>query len=106
MTERILRYPIDLEEYQELEVGWPARILTVALGKDGGIDLWAVTSDEEDTPRDPVVVPIYIVGTGHPMPREIAIGEIQVVGGLREQGYLGTVVQDRYVWHIWTGKQR
>jgi hypothetical protein len=35
-------------------------------------------------------VPVYIVGTGHPIPPQA-----------RE--FCGTVVMDRYVWHIWLG---
>ena len=105
---RILRYPLELTEYQELKVGWPARVLSVALGKGGNIDLWAACADPEervsaessipipDMPvPDDVLVPIYIVGTGKPMPEE-----------LTWPGFLGTVVMGDYVWHIWTGSQR
>ncbi|HVQ84668.1 MAG TPA: hypothetical protein VMS84_07940 [Mycobacterium sp.] len=98
---RILRYPLELTEYQELSIGWPAEVLTVAIGKDGDIDLWAMVLDEQDSRHDPVTVPIYIVGTGHPMPREI---EPDNLGAF--SSYLGTVVMDRYVWHIFTGRQR
>lgn len=98
---RILRYPIALQEYQELTIGWPAEVLTVALGKDANIDLWAVVADDDESRRDPQVVPIYLVGTGHPMPREIDPDDFGA-----SKGYLGTVVMDRYVWHLWTGRQR
>jgi hypothetical protein len=112
---RILRFPLELQEYQELTIGWPAEVLSVALGKDGNIDLWAVVIDEDDSRRRPVTVPIYIVGTGRPIPREVRT-EPRIVAD--QGGYLGTVVMDRlgdrvgdarrdgHVWHIWTGRQR
>jgi hypothetical protein len=101
---RILRFPLELQEYQELTIGWPAEVLSVALGKDGNIDLWAIVVDEDDSRRRPMTVPIYIVGTGHPIPREVNMEPPQVLGD--RHGYLGTVVMDRYVWHIFTGRQR
>jgi hypothetical protein len=113
MSYRILRYPLALEEYQEIHVGWPAHVLSVAIGKDGNIDLWAEVADPEDRHEaetlmpipghpvpDDVTVPIYIVGTGHPIPEEAG-------PSLRSSvGFLGTVVMGRSVWHIWTGNKR
>jgi hypothetical protein len=107
MSYRIFRYPLRLVDYQEIEVGWPAHLLSVALSRSdlNGFDLWAQVADRTDRenlqrempiPGRPVpatvTVPIFVVGTGHPMPTK----------GV----FLGTVIMGDYVWHIWTGEQQ
>jgi hypothetical protein len=111
MGYRIYRYQLKLAEYQEIEVGWPAHLLSVALSRSdpNGIDLWAEVADPSDREEwqrempipghpvpDTVTVPIFIVGTGHPMPAAAA--------SKKDGGFLGTVIMGDYVWHIWTGE--
>jgi hypothetical protein len=112
MSYRIFRYPLTPQEYQVIEVGWPAHLLSVARARSetGFIDLWAEVADDADReklsrempiPGHPipatVMVPIYVVGTGHPMP--------EGAGSKQDGGFLGTVVMEHFVWHIWTSKR-
>lgn len=93
MSFRVLRYPLDITDHQQVVIREPAQIISVAQSRDhpnSHIDLWAVGGDNY---RDKQV-DIYIVGTGHPMP------EAQVI-------FLGTVVTpNELVWHIWEGRRR
>lgn len=75
---RIVRYPLEIVDYQQVQPLWPGRILSVGAGTtdDRGrelpidryrIDMWAIDNDENRGTRLPPVLGVWIVGTGNPI---------------------------------------
>jgi hypothetical protein len=89
MSLRVLRYQLDITDYQQVVMREPAKVVSVAQSRsnpNGVIDLWAIGGDEYQSRQ----VDIFIVGTGHPMPGFI--------------NFLGTVITPNgLVWHVWEG---
>lgn len=110
---RIFRYPLEIVDYQQLQPVWPGRILSVAPARvdpltigsvhNQGIDLWATAADEHEIrgkvdrygqPPAPPVLGVWIVGTGHPIPGDIAKHDALFHGTC--------VMANDLVWHVWT----
>lgn len=75
---RIVRYPLEIVDYQQVQPLWPGRILSVGAGTtdDRGrelpidryrIDMWAMDNDEHRGTRLPPVLGVWVVGTGNPI---------------------------------------
>jgi len=99
MSFRVLRYPLDITDHQQVTIREPARIISVAQSRSdpfGSIDLWAIGGDDYRNKQ----VDIYIVGTGHPMPNGMAIYSLTGFSN-----FLGTVITpNELVWHVWEGQ--
>lgn len=94
---RIFRYPLDIADYQELKIPYPAKIISVAPSRDHPntqIDMWAVAgSDYTKT------VAVAIVGTGNPIPNYVDVHSLT--------SFIGTVVApNRLVWHVYETSPR
>ena len=75
----IYKYPIEITDTQTLEVPQDRRILNVQM-QDGKPCIWMEV--ETDTPH--AELKVYVVGTGHPMPKTDLhyIGSVQIANGL------------------------
>jgi len=78
---RIWKFPLRLEDVQELEIPRHNEILTCQV-QNGGICLWAIVDPKQRTEKRTV----RIVGTGRPMPDGCT--------------YVSTVQMGAFVWHI------
>lgn len=150
---RIVRYELEIVDYQQVQPLWPGRILAIKPGRlqqvpyrrstgenlsgqrgvtlDPGdevvwetaqkIDMWCVddTGNQADDcnkyqdPREPILG-VWIVGTGNPMPDEIAARGM--LDGFPDTGLHGyeipveeridyrdtCVMANRLVWHVFT----
>lgn len=94
MTSEILRYRLEVTDYQEISMPQAHRILSVKPGRyqgsDYSIDLWALMTNSPVM----VQVPVVIVGTGKPIPDLIA---------LATQFVDTAVMDDKLVWHVFVG---
>jgi hypothetical protein len=96
MSETIWKYEIKITDYQEILMPFGAKILCVqtqlCLQRQEAVPcLWAEVNPN-NSPDKPT--PIFIVGTGHPIPRAALnyIGTIQQYGG-------------NLIWHIYSGEK-
>lgn len=76
---RIVRYPLEITDYQQVQPLWPGRVLSVGARRYDGktcvelprseyaIDMWCFDNDEHRGPRLPPVLGVWIVGTGNPI---------------------------------------
>lgn len=96
---RVLRYPLRLDDYQNVEVAAPGTVLSVqwrsvkprftALPMDQqGIDMWCAAADADVGAVPTVVLRVWIVGTN----TEAPIDDIPHVGTV--------VTPGGYVWHV------
>lgn len=104
---RIVRYPLEIVDYQQLQPLWPGHILSVAPGRlthpfnpqpaavtEQGIDMWAFDNDENRGDRLPPVLGVWIVGTGNPI--DPAMFEADAM-------FHGTcVMANGLVWHVFS----
>lgn len=80
---RIVRYTLEILDYQQLQPLWPGRILSVGpcppYDDTGGekplddplrfrVDMWAMDNDDNRGDRLAPVLGVWIVGTGNPLP--------------------------------------
>ena len=87
MTKVVYKYPIELDDLQKIQMPIKSNILTVKI-QDGKLCLWAEVTPEFEI--EPVL--IKVVGTGH---RDFIEEWDQ---------YIGTVQDDRFVWHVYRGQ--
>ena len=80
----IYKYPITETDLQGVKMPQYAKIVHVGKDPRGDLCLWA----EVDTAYEMETVPIYIIGTGNPMPPEPV-------------NFIGTVKVDIYMWHVY-----
>lgn len=90
MRQAIWKFPLELEERQNLILPVGHRVLSVGLDGTGALCLWAVVNPDE---RARSHFTVWIVGTGSP------------ADGLDPARYeawlfLGTVTMQVFVWHI------
>ncbi len=108
---RIIRHPIAIIDYQEIYLPGEGEVLSVAASREfpnHGIDLWALDYERGEQRT----VTIYVIGTGNPMPTDLAAemdphghGGIPVL--LPDHKFIGTVVTaNGLVWHIFEGPVR
>lgn len=79
---RIVRYPLEIVDYQQLQPLWPGRILSVGAtppfdehGRERAlddplrfrVDLWALDNDANRRDAAPPILGVWIVGTGNPI---------------------------------------
>jgi hypothetical protein len=121
---RIVRYELEIVEYQQIQPLWPGRLLAVKPGRyqefpygdprwmtqNQKIDMWCI-DDSGNGPRRPPILGVWIVGTGHPMPEAIvnpAFGKAPPYaydGGPRRAGveFEDTcVMANGLEWHVFT----
>lgn len=79
----IYKYPIKITGVQEIRLPL-GRVLHVGLDPTGQPCIWA----EVDTDCSPIVMPVYIVGTGNPMPEH-------------PTDHIGSFVMGPFVWHVY-----
>jgi len=82
MTQVIYKYALQVIDVQTLQIPEGMEPLHVDM-QDGILTLWAKVNTT--APITPYI--IYVLGTGHPLPK---VGEI----------YLGTVFDGSFVWHV------
>ena len=81
----IWKYPLEITDYQEIEMPQGARLLHVGLDPAGVPCVWAeVVTDS----RPKKIVPLYVVGTGNPVP----FGASEHVGSFND---------GPFVWHVY-----
>jgi hypothetical protein len=112
---RIVRYPLEIVDYQQVQPLWPGRILSVAPGRreyvpgradtprpmrEQRIDMWAIDNSDApkqanvNGPRLPPVLGVWIVGTGNPI--DPAMIEADAL-------FHGTcVMENNLVWHVFS----
>lgn len=95
MSDRILRFPLKITDYQSVFIPGPSRVLSAAVSRtdpNGEIDMWALATNGAVVNQ----VGLYIVGTGNPIPPQLShYGDSQ---------FIGTVVTPSgLVWHVLTG---
>lgn len=83
----IYKYPIKIEEKQEIEIPFGAMILSVQL-QNGNPYLWA----KVETGNSNATRIIYVFGTSQP---------IEIKGGAIR--YIDTLQTGVYVWHVFEG---
>ncbi|WAB10180.1 hypothetical protein SEA_GRAVAILLIA_71 [Mycobacterium phage Gravaillia] len=98
---RIVRYPLDVVDYQQVQPLWPGRILSVAPGRvedaeayKQHIDMWAVDDDPNRGDRLPPILGVWIVGTGNPIPAALIENDAMFHGTC--------VMKSGLVWHVFT----
>ncbi len=79
----IYKYPLKLTDVQHVTMPKGARILSVH-DQRGTICLWALVDASEVSTEARL---IEIIGTGNPMP-------------VAKRQFIGTVVQEPFVWHV------
>ena len=106
---RIIRNELIIDDYQTITLPASGKPLSVAQSRSAPntlIDIWSYDFES----GDPKSIGIYIVGTGHPMPSEIAMSAAMGgMGGLIPipPPFLGTVVTPiGLVWHVFEGPVR
>lgn len=105
---RIVRYPLEIVDYQQVQPLWPGRVLSVAPGRmrppaPGGfydpdaqkIDLWCIDDDGSRGANPPPLLGVWIVGTGNPMPGGLLDNDTGVFHGT-------CVMVNGLVWHVFT----
>lgn len=105
---KILRFPLTIDDYQEISVPTAYHVLSCAPARSTyemknswggmptrthGIDLWVrVATSDHNT-----ALGIYIIGTGNEMMRH-------PTGGNLDLNFIGTcVMPNMLVWHVFTG---
>lgn len=110
---RIIRHDLDIADYQTVALPADGDLLSVAQSRtnpNGRIDLWSLDF-EVGEPRTKAA---YIVGTGNPMPEELAPTLVlEYLNGIAthvpkaDQRFIGTVVTPcGLVWHVFEGPVR
>lgn len=88
----IYKYPLKVIGYQELTLPPLTKILCVKNQRED-ICLWA----EVDTDLDAsIITPIFIVGTGHPVPE----AALEYIGTVQMESSIGELV-----WHVYRGER-
>lgn len=84
----IYKYLLNIQDVQRFDIPDHANVLTVQVqeGSKDRISLWVEV--QEDAPKKSM--PIYIVGTGYPVPTEAYT-------------YIGSVQMGYFVWHVYMG---
>lgn len=108
---RIVRYELELVDYQQVQPLWPGMILAVKPGRlPSGyaypeaahpfqkIDMWCI--DESAAPvaesSKVPVLGVWIIGTGNPIPDDL---RLRIITG--DHGYRDTcVMANGLVWHV------
>lgn len=80
---RIVRYELEITDYQQLQPLWPGRILSIAPGRtidprtgmeipnahrNQKIDVWGIDNSDSPNVAAAPVLGVWIIGTGNPMP--------------------------------------
>ncbi len=89
MPESVFKYPLEMADYQLVQIPSPARVLSVIEQNDNLVLYAAVTTDNipDWVYRN---VAVYIKGTGHLLHRDARfIGTVKMTG-----------VQSGLVWHV------
>lgn len=96
---KIFRYALEITDYQEISVPSNHKVLSCAparstyeapWGPEQGIDLWVWVDQNPD--HGFTTLRLWAVGTGNPMPTDIAMDRIYFVGTC--------VMTDGLVWHL------
>lgn len=122
---RIVRYELEIVDYQQVQPLWPGSIVAVKPGRLGDttrfasfelaafaqkIDMWCI-DDSGNAPRRPPILGVWIVGTGHPMPEVIVNSDHGSTpphvfdGGALAAGVLHIatcVMANDLVWHVFS----
>lgn len=101
---RIVRYPLEIVDYQQLQPLWPGRILSVGIGRDvcaDGItptlDMWAVDNDAHRGERLPPVLGVWVVGTGNDIDERMFVEHDALFHGTVDMRYVG-----HGAWHVFS----
>ena len=85
MDYRIYKYTLEIPYNHIVEMPQDAQILSVA-NQDGNLCLWAM--GDVDRPSAPRL--IETIGTGHPVVQDMGV----------ERRFIGTVLINQFVWHV------
>lgn len=106
---RIVRYPLEIVDYQQLQPLWPGRVLSVAPGRPElvpgrldtprpalpqKIDMWCIDNEDKRRGLPAPVLGVWIVGTGNPIDPDMFNADALFHGTC--------VMGDGLVWHVWT----
>jgi hypothetical protein len=107
---RIVRYPLEIVDYQQVQPLWPGRVLSVAPGRlidpatgmeieyahrDQKIDMWCIDDSGNPAAGPTPILGVWIVGTGHPMPPGLLDNDTNCFHGT-------CVMANGLVWHVFT----
>ena len=87
MTVRILKYPLEIADEQELFIPQNSKCVLLAV-QTGKLCLWLEVQD--DKPKYPHT--IRLIGTGYP------------IEDLTDYDHVGSVIMLPFVWHAYLGK--
>lgn len=110
---RIIRHELAITDYQEIRLPNAGQLLSVAQSRTSpntAIDLWSVDHEQ----GNPGTRAIHIIGTGNPMPDDLAAQLVptysdgcETVYPMFAHNFLGTVVTPSgLVWHVIEGPIR
>lgn len=104
---RIVRYALEIVDYQQLQPLWPGRVLSVGISKEVNmdgvtpmIDMWCTdNNDKRPASQLPPVLGVWIVGTGNPFPQAMLDADALFHGtvDMRHAGSGGFGA-----WHVWS----
>jgi hypothetical protein len=108
---RIVRYELEIVDFQQLQPLWPGHILSVGAHRynsDGtelpralyAIDIWCLDDDPNrpksgDPDDQPPVLGVWIVGTGNPMPQDLMYNGADFRGTVDMRPHASA-------WHVFT----
>ena len=105
---RIVRYELEITDYQQLQPLWPGRILSIAPGRlhgltsprDQKIDAWGIDNSKSVLKAAAPILGVWVIGTGHPIPD----GTDPRIPALDPDAiFHGTcVMENRLVWHVFS----
>ncbi len=81
----VWKFPIEITDVQEIEIPKGAKIIFVGAQRGFYPCIWA----EVDSDNKKEKIPIYVVGTGNPIPKKAVT-------------HIGSFFQESFVWHIYT----
>lgn len=114
---RIVRYTLEILDYQQLQPLWPGRILSVGAcppyDDTGGekplddprryrIDMWAIDNDTKRDGKPVPVLGVWIVGTGQPLPTDDPYFAAAIFHGTVDLRHGGPQPHGAGAWHVFT----
>ncbi|WP_431231508.1 DUF7352 domain-containing protein [Mycolicibacterium psychrotolerans] len=112
---RIVRYPLEIVDFQQVQPLWPGRVLSVGIGVeqrrrevpadglhgahhvyDPTIDMWCIDNDANRGDRLAPVLGVWIVGTGNP------IDPAMLAADALFHGTVDMRANDAGAWHVFT----
>lgn len=86
----IWKYPLKMVDLQIVELPLGSTIVSTGFDPSRQLCIWATVDPEE---KQTFGYPVFILGTGHSMPDDIDHPNAR---------FIGTAVDETFVWHVFT----